>query len=113
MKRKILFLATFVLIIIVTLYGHIQLMKHMHTKDVEAYLEQKGYSASDILSIETDFSKAPAYNTRVIFKDEPTVTYYYLKNDAGVRQYSTPSSEDEKLQEDKGYHFKHREAYNN
>ncbi|KRF31686.1 DUF3139 domain-containing protein [Paenibacillus sp. LMG 31458] len=45
-------------------------------------LQQDGYKKEDILSIGINYSwmKSQTYETAVMFKDEPDVTYYYFWN---------------------------------
>ncbi|WP_042348542.1 DUF3139 domain-containing protein [Bacillus massiliigorillae] len=54
---------------------------HLFNKDLPPYLEQQGYNDEDILKqniVEGEGKKDYYYaDYRVIFKDEPNVSYYY------------------------------------
>jgi len=108
MKKKLVFLVTCVIIVILIGYGIISYLKSAQTKDVEAYLQSEGYSTSDMSSIQTEISKAPLFNTKVIFKDESNVIYYYWKVGDKVRQ-GTPEVLGVDVNDQDSYKYKHKE----
>ncbi|WP_217558285.1 DUF3139 domain-containing protein [Paenibacillus sp. GbtcB18] len=52
-----------------------------YEKELRKYLiESRKYADEEILSLEGEHSKLPAYPVYVKFKDEPNVTYVYTHN---------------------------------
>lgn len=73
--------------------GFIKLGEYNIKKDVKDHLLKQGYRESDIISITTHFGKLPSFSAGVIFTDEPNITYYYLKDEKGVSQYTNQTRE--------------------
>ncbi|WP_186579777.1 DUF3139 domain-containing protein [Aquibacillus kalidii] len=74
------------------------IMFHSHNKDeirkdVSSYLHEQGYNKEEIKKIE-GFRSKTGYEARVIFNDEPEVTYFYTydKKYGGVLQEGVNTS---------------------
>ncbi|MFD1990453.1 DUF3139 domain-containing protein [Paenibacillus nicotianae] len=106
--KKFTFLIIVLIVIVTGGYLIISYFKSTQTKDIEAYLQEKGYIASDIVSIKTEIAKAPLFNTKVIFKDEEKVIYYYWKVKDKIFQ-GTPEVIGFNIYEQDSYPYKHKE----
>ncbi|WP_242224888.1 DUF3139 domain-containing protein [Bacillus cereus group sp. BfR-BA-01380] len=60
--------------------------KYVMERETRLYLEKKGYKKDEILSIESIYNmkrntdRIEGTIAKVVFKDEPTVTYIYVKH---------------------------------
>ncbi|MDF2066532.1 DUF3139 domain-containing protein [Bacillus sp. Cr_A10] len=73
--------------------GYVDIKKKHMEKKVETYLiENKGYDAQEIKSIEGLFSKMPVWSVRVIFEDESNINYYYqIESDKVIQTREYPA----------------------
>jgi hypothetical protein len=89
MKRKILFsLALLLVSIIIVPFLYIQFQIKSLEDDVMNYLiKEKGYSKSDIKSINGRFGKLLNFLVYVVFEDEPLIMYSYLRDGTQIKQF--------------------------
>lgn len=93
---------TIVFIIPLSLYGYVKFKNNEVANETYQYLVEKGYSDSDILSIEPKIKKLSLFTAEVRFVDEPDIIYNYKSDDNSIIQLN-PDSYDE------NYEFKHKE----
>ncbi len=104
MTKKLAMMGIGLIACIWIVYEGASYLKAKQTEDVYARLQAQGYTISDIKDIQTRISNAPLLNTKVIFKDEPYVNYYYWSVNGEIQQ-GTSENTNPRSQAD--YDYKH------
>lgn len=108
--KKIIISVTIILIIFTgIIFTLINAEKKQLKTDVEKYLNQKGYTSSDIKSVNTYFGRMPFFSAKVKFKDEEHVDYFYLNDGGQIKQFSTPLLDGNRNYDIAKQNFKHLE----
>ncbi|MNM80450.1 hypothetical protein D3C81_924200 [compost metagenome] len=103
-KKLMLIFFSFVIIVIFSFFLFSELKEWQLKKDVKKYLIEEGIDENRVLKIETVIAKAPVLSARVIFADEPNVTYYYRRSSGEIVQFGMPTYN---VPGDTSYEFKH------
>lgn len=89
------------------IWGYVKYQHYALEKETLNYLIDKGYSETEILSIESKLKKLSLFTAEVRFRDEPEVVYDYRNDGIKFFQMGEPSYFPENFEED--YEFKHLE----
>ncbi|MFC9778819.1 DUF3139 domain-containing protein [Paenibacillus chitinolyticus] len=86
LKRLLLIGGICLVLIVIVVFSVIRTNEKNLENEFRNYLvKEKKYSENDIAHISSRFGKMPKYGVFVIFKDEPEVTYSYVKKDKWIQ----------------------------
>ncbi|MFC9778128.1 DUF3139 domain-containing protein [Paenibacillus chitinolyticus] len=86
MKKLLVIGGTGLVFLVIVILVVIRINERSLEKELKNYLiQEKRYREDDIEQVSSKFGKMPQYAVFVSFKDEPEVTYSYVKKDKWIQ----------------------------